>query len=247
MSFEPFRSIVLKTPEKSPEPNRAPARSAPAARAAHGNAPAGDGATTIVERPSIDPESAGAGERPEDLHATPRGREVDEIVRPPSTVVSKEWVFAQTEADVRSALGPEGSEPRETTISPAKLPVKNPLMHAPIEAREETIGTTPDLHMAPLPASEVREETRGSVPDLNPVGRARSVAVPRSARGADDESPPLVVAYDGCLVGTYRRDGEASIGGPEMVYREVANHLATQIEDFDPEKIELFHLLAIHR
>ena len=133
-----------------------------------------------------------------------------------------EDVIAQTESEVQSALGPEGHAPREETISPAKLPVKNPRLQDPIEAREETIGGAPELQMAPLPAPEVREETCGAVPELQPNGRARSVALPRNAATERTDSPPLVVSYDGCLVGTFQREGEPSLGSAEAVYREVA-------------------------
>ena len=210
MTFEPFRSIVLsgqvpKLHRPDAETDREPATNE--------TAPPRPAGSTIVERPGIGPESDTGSHpaRPESLHHHTRDEDLEEIVRPPSTVVTKEWVFAETQSEVDSALGHEG--PREATISPAKMPPPRSAPPPPIQPRADQVPAVPDLHMNPLPAHGIRQETTGSVPSLH---EGVSSSAPRQ----------FVVAYAGSLIGTYR--GEAPAGN-RSIFENVARQLAVRI------------------
>ena len=230
MTFEPFRSVVLSGGTTQPAP---PAKT-----------PTSE---TIVERPGVGPTSSGeshpvSSERPESLHHLERSDNLEEIVRPASTVLTKEWVFAQTQDDVESALGKDG--PREATISPAQIPAARPAPTAPLAPRTDRVAPVANLHMAPLPAQGLREETTGGVPSLHGSdfhAHSRADASPTSGPNAPRQ---FVVAYDGNLIGTYR--GEQRTANA-TVYQMVAEQLRGQIAEFEPERIRLFQLTEIPR
>lgn len=227
MTFEPFRSIVLsgqvpRLAPKTPDQNLDP-------QAATDPIPAPPASMT-VERPGVGPAAATPAhpERPESLHHRERDDDLEETVRPPSTVLTKEWVFAQTQTDVDSALGQDG--PREATISPAKIPAARPAPVAQREPRTAQTASVPDLNMAPLPQTGIREELTGSVPSLHDT---------------DGTAPrQFVVAYSGSLIGTYRGQERTPNA---TIFQKVSEQLAGQIDGFDPAEIRLFQLTEISR